>query len=83
MEIVKKSSNTFWTWVDTRYISRRVVLGITIWITIHSYMWAAHFASTCMDKSGMEIAAIIAAVLTPISTLQGFIFKSYVGSKGN
>jgi TRAP-type C4-dicarboxylate transport system permease small subunit len=79
--LTKKYNDMFWGWLDNRYIIRRVVLGITIWMTYISYTWSASFASSC-DKPGLDIAAIIAAVLTPITALQAFIFKLYLDSKG-
>lgn len=77
---IKIASNTFWNFLDSRYIIRRMVLFITIWMSYISYLWAASFAATCM-KDGTEIALIIGAVLVPISALQGFAFKLYLDSK--
>lgn len=73
-------SAKFWDWVDRRQMIRRSVLGITLWMTWSSFTWAAAFASTC-TKPGLEVAAILAAVLAPIATLQGFVFKVYADGK--
>lgn len=66
----------FWDWVDSRSITRRIVLFVTLWMTWAAFIWAAGFAEAT-DKAGLEVAAIIAAVTAPIAALQGFIFKVY------
>lgn len=70
----------FWNWVDSRAAVRRIVLGVTLYLTWHSYLWAAAYAMSS-DRPGMEVATIIAAVLAPISVLQGHVFKAYLGSR--
>lgn len=77
---ITKYTKMFWDFVDSRYAVRRVLLGIVIWMTWEAYKWATGFASGC-SRPGVEIAAIIAAVLTPITALQGFTFKFYLDSK--
>jgi hypothetical protein len=73
----------FWDWVDSRSVVRRLVLFITLWMTWLAFQWAADFALVVIDKSGIEAAAIIAAVTAPISVLQGYVFKVYAeGRKG-
>lgn len=71
----------FWDWVDNRSVIRRIVLFVTLWMTWASFMWAAGFAESTL-KSGLEVAAIIAAVTAPIAALQGFIFKVYAEGRG-
>ena len=67
----------FWDWVDQRGVVRRVVLGITVWMTWRAFQWATVFA-TMTDKSGVEVAAIIGAVTAPITYLQSAAFKAYL-----
>lgn len=66
----------FWSWVDNRSIVRRIVLFAMLWMTWSAFTWAAMFAATS-DKSGTDVAAIIAAVTAPISLLQGYVFQVY------
>jgi hypothetical protein len=66
----------FWDWVDQRSIVRRIVLFLTVWMTWRAFQWAAVFAAST-PKSGMEVAAIIAAVTAPITYLQSAAFKTY------
>lgn len=66
----------FWEWVDSRSVIRRIVLFVTLWMTWAAFAWAAGFAEGT-TKSGMEVAAIIAAVTAPIAALQGYVFKVY------
>lgn len=69
----------FWNWVDSRAVVRRVMtlgtFGMTIWVI----QWSMVFAMTS-TRSGADVAMIIAAIVVPLNTLQGFMFSSY--SKG-
>lgn len=56
---------------------RRSTLGITLWLTWESFRWASAFAEHT-DKSGIETAAVIAAVTAPVSLLQASVFKTYI-----
>jgi hypothetical protein len=71
-----------WDWIDNRSVIRRVVLFVTLWMTWMAFDWAANFAITT-TKTGIDTAAIIAAVTAPISALQGFIFKVYSDSRAS
>ena len=74
------TAERFWSFIDQRGIVRRVVLGITLYLTWVSFHWAASYASES-TRAGMDIAAIIAAVLAPIAALQGAAFKAYLGRR--
>lgn len=82
---------TLWQWIDEyigglfrfmdRYsISRRVTLLGSVWATYDSYTWAKHFAEVS-PRTGMEVTAIIAAVLASVTALQGWVLKLYNESK--
>jgi hypothetical protein len=77
MKVLKLFLKAF---LDPYGVNRRVILFITVYMTWKSFEWAAHFAGTS-TKSGLEEAAIIAAVTAPISALQGFVFKVYTESR--
>lgn len=68
--------NTIFDFINTHSIVRRIVLFVTLYMTYAAFTWAATFAGVS-DKTGIEIAAIIAAVTAPITVLQGFVFKVY------
>lgn len=67
---------SFWSAVNNHSIVRRIVIFVTLYMTWIAFYWAAEFAETS-DKPGLEIAAIIAAVIAPVTALQGFVFKVY------
>lgn len=73
---------SLWDWIDNRSVIRRAVLFVTLWMTWMAFDWAASFAITT-TKTGIDTAAIIAAVTAPISALQGFIFKVYSDSRAS
>ena len=69
--------------LDSGRVFSRFTLMVTLWMTWKAFQWAAEFASTwpaLEGKSGLELAAVIAAVLAPISALQAAAFHTY--SKG-
>jgi hypothetical protein len=68
-----------WDWVDRRQIDAHLISAIVLWGTIKITSWAMHFASEG-DRPGIEVAAIIGAVMIPWSALQAaaikFIFET-------
>lgn len=77
----------FWAFVDVliggfvklldKYsVGRRLTLYITLYATTDSYLWAKNFALTS-TRTGLEVAAIITAVLTTVTALQGWVFRLY------
>jgi hypothetical protein len=50
-------------------------------MTWKAFAWAGEYAYAVSATSGLEIAAIIAAVTAPISYLQIAVFKAYIESK--
>lgn len=71
----------FWEWIDSRGIVRRVSLGFTFYMTYVSFKWAIEYAAAS-KLPGLEVAAVVAAVLAPISYLQKAVFEAYIGSRG-
>ena len=73
--------NAVLDWERKLAIRRSVVLFVTLWMTFRAFEWAAVYATATSLTSGLEAAAIIAAVTAPITALQGWIFKIYAESK--
>lgn len=68
-------------WERKLALRRTTVLFVTLWMTYRAFEWAAHYATTTSETSGLEAAAIIAAVTAPISYLQKTVFEAYISSK--
>ena len=68
--------NKFMDFVDSRAIVRRIAFFVMLWITVKASFWTIEFA-WYSSRPGMEIAAIIAAVWTPLSGLQAAVFAFY------
>lgn len=66
--------------LDRYRVTRRLTLGIAIWMTWVVSEWAMWFA-TGNSRNGVEIAAIIAAVTAPTTLFGGYIFKVYADSE--
>ena len=74
-------ANLFWNWVDARQIDRHVVAGIILTVSTWIVWWATHFADTHPDKTGIELAAIIGAVMVPWAPMQTFALKYWFESR--
>lgn len=64
----------FWDWVDARDIDKHV---LSIAVMVNTFIitaWAINFGNTS-PKSGIEISAVIAAVLIPWTPLQAAALK--------
>lgn len=72
----------FLSWLDRRhFISVRAMQQYAaMWLTWEVSQWAFAYA-TIATGSGIEVAAIIAAVTAPVCALQGFLFSKYMGAK--
>lgn len=73
--------NTVMEWENKLGIRRSTVLFVTLWMTARAFEWAATYATTTSLTSGIEAAAIIAAVTAPITYLQTAVFKAYISAK--
>lgn len=76
--IARRASET-WDFVDRRQIDAHVVSAIVLWGTIKITAWAMRFAEHA-ERPGIEVAAIIGAVMVPWSALQAaaitFVFRA-------
>lgn len=77
----KFTPESFTAWDNALGARRTAVLGITLWMTWRSFLWATDFALLNAERDGATTALVIAAVLAPISVLQGYVFKAYLESK--
>jgi hypothetical protein len=72
----------FWDWIDARDIDKHAVSIFIMAGTWKVTEWAMNFAEAHHSMSGLEMAAIIGAVLGPYSLLQGAAIKYYFESRG-
>ena len=70
----------FLDFLDSRQVFHRFTLTLTLWVSYRSFIWAADYAEHT-TRVGLEVAAIIAAVLTPITYLQKTVFEQYSTSR--
>ena len=71
----------FWHWIDHRNIDLHSILAFTLWLTWRVVHWAMGFADSHPDMDGIHMAAILAAVLTPWSAMQGAMFAFYANAR--
>lgn len=63
-----------WDWIDRRQVDAHVISAVVLYGSIKITGWAMDFAHHG-DRPGIEVAAIIAAVVTPWSALQAAAIK--------
>lgn len=63
--------------IDARVVIRRAMILIVLWQVVDSYLWAKGYIETHPDKSGVDLGLVLAAVLTPVNLLMGFLYRAY------
>lgn len=76
MSFISNTLDAFWKHIDDGQVVRRIAFFAMMWLTYTSYKWVMAYVET-IDTVGIEHAAIIGAVLGPISGLQAAIIKFY------
>lgn len=71
-----------WDWIDARDIDKHAISLCILYGTIHVISWGMKYAEAHSESNGLEVAAVIAAVLAPYMALQaaaiGFYFKARI-----
>lgn len=71
----------WWDFIDQRDIDKHFVSLMVLWGTYKLTTWAMFYVTSCADKTGIEIAAIIAAVTGPYMALQAAAIKFYFDAR--
>ena len=66
-----------WDWIDARDIDKHLLSLAIFYGTIKITTWAMHYADKHSTSSGIEVAAVVAAVMAPYMALQGAAIKFY------
>ncbi len=77
---IKAAATGLLDFIDERKVIRRAMVLIVLWQLVDAYLWAKAYALR-QGMTGVELSAVIAAVLTPVTILQGFLFKLYDASR--
>ena len=67
-------------WLRRYRIRSTLIVGIATWMMIRVAEWSMLFAATS-TRSGVEIAAILAAVQVPATLYAGYAFKIFQTTK--
>jgi hypothetical protein len=78
-----ESLQSFWDWVDNRGVIRRIVLGVTMWMTfwVSFRMTELAIRALELDRLTAVVPTTIATITLPIVTLGGYVFKVYLDSR--
>lgn len=78
--VVALRAGQFWDFIDKRNIDKHAVSLAILYGTVVVTRWAMVYAAAHADKAGIEVAAVIAAILAPYMALQaagiGFYFRA-------
>lgn len=75
--VVARRFGDFWDFIDKRQIDVHCMSWATFAGTAWIINWATHFVVNHPDKSGLEVAAIIGAVMLPWTPLQAAVINWY------
>lgn len=74
----------FWDFIDKRQIDAHVYSCAILYGTVKITEWCMEYASLMHGRPGLEVAAVIGAILAPWSALQAaaikFLFDARSGS---
>ena len=67
----------FWDFIDKRQIDTHLMSWSTFYLTWRIVDWATHFVANHPEKPGIEVAAIIGAVMLTWSPVQAAVINWY------
>lgn len=69
-----------WDWAEKRKIAAHTVMAVALTLTVRIVEWVMDFPYSASGGTytGMEVAAIQAAILGPWGLMQGAMFKFYI-----
>jgi len=77
-------THQFWNWVDERQIDAHLYSLAILYGTYFAMRWCMHYADLNAGRPGLEVAAVIGAVMAPVSVLQSaaikFLFEARQGT---
>lgn len=71
----------FWDFIDKRDIDKHAVSLAILYGTVQVVGWSMGYAASHAEKSGVETAAVIAAVSAPYMGLQAAAIKFYFDAR--
>ena len=78
---ISKMINLISEQLERHQLFRRMVMIYMCWLVAYTTTESFEFANRSIDASGIEIAAIIAAIQVPVSAMMAFMSKLYWDGK--
>lgn len=75
IERICTAGTKLWDWFENRRIDQHLVAGWILYISYDITQWAINFYANHPDKSGTDLAVILAAVTVPWSAAQTYALK--------
>lgn len=79
--VVALRAGQFWDFMDRRQIDAYIVSLGVFYGTVLITGWAMNYAEAHSNKSGLEVAAVMAAILAPYMALQAAAIKFYFDAR--
>jgi len=73
----------FWNWIDARDIDKHAMSWAVFGITCYMLYWTMEFIWAHPEKPGLEIGAIIAALMVPWTPVQAAVIRWYFAARTN
>lgn len=71
----------FWDFIDKRQIDKHAMAWASFGVTSYMIFWCMEFIWAHPERPGLEIGAIIAAMMLPWTPVQGAVIKWYFAAR--
>lgn len=72
----------FWDFTEKRKIGQHLMAWCVFCMTVYITFWLLEYIWQHAEKPGLDLGAIVTALMIPWSTIQGFVIKWYIGLAG-
>lgn len=81
MCVIARRASQLWDFIDARDIDKHAMAWATFYMTFFIMNWSLNFVWVYPDKPGLEVAAILGALLATWSPVQAVVIKWYFESR--
>lgn len=81
VSVVLATMTAFWDWFDKRDVDKHFVAFLTLIVSWIVIKWSMSYADLNHERSGVDIAAVLAAINVPITAFQAAVVKWYFNAR--
>lgn len=75
--------SAFFDWFDNRDIDKHLMVWATFAVTCYLMYWVTEYVWAHSDKSGLDVGAVVAALLLPWTPVQAKVIDWYFKVRAN